>query len=188
MIDEAKLIKVLAELDASPEAEELGKRSIESGTLLDFSRRYRALGVQPADAIEIGTYLGRSTHFFTHMVAPGEVHSIDISSEYHARARVLLTAHSHHVHLHLGDSLEILPRLLQTACFNFALIDGEHSCTHALTEYLLLERFIQRPGLIVMHDVSYVNGDARGDGGVPKAVAMLGDLEVKGDKAYKVVR
>ncbi len=187
MIEESKLNSALQFLDTCPEAEDIMARGVESGTLLEFSRRFRALGVEPVGAVEIGTFRGRSTYFLSQMVSPEIVYTIEALRENYDYACWFLGRHTTNTKIYFGDSVDVLPRLLQHAVYNIAFIDGLHNCTRALPEYLMLERFIKRPGLIIFHDVSYVAAEGKVDGGVPRAVEMLGDLEIEGDKAYKVV-
>lgn len=188
MIEEKALDDTLQYLDSCPEAKDIMTRGVQSGTLMEFSREFRKLGVEPVGAVEVGTFRGRTTTFLSTLVKPGLVYTIEASKENYDYSCWFLGNHRLNVQQYFGDSLQMLPRLLQHALYNIAFIDGLHNCTYALAEYLLLERFIQRPGLIIMHDTSYVAAEGLSDGGVPQAVKMLGALDVQGDVAYGVIK
>ena len=63
----------------------------------------------PVACVETGTFRGDSAVFFAAVFR--EVHSIELSEKYHRLAAERLRRFPH-VHCHLGDSGEVLPRLL----------------------------------------------------------------------------
>ncbi|HKJ35440.1 MAG TPA: class I SAM-dependent methyltransferase [Solirubrobacterales bacterium] len=105
--------------------------------------------LRPSVAIEIGTAQGGSLERIAAHSA--EVHAIDLTGE---RLRSI----PENAELHLGDSREVLPRLLaelrgQGKRVDLALVDGDHSAAGVRADLeALLDSQAFGPGLILLHD------------------------------------
>jgi hypothetical protein len=105
---------------------------------------------RPALSVEIGTAEGGSLDRIAAYSA--EVHSIDLFPE---RS---LPDQPEHVHLHTGDSREVLPRLLkefarQGRNVDFALVDGEHTAQGVKADVVnLLSSPAVGRTIIALHD------------------------------------
>ncbi len=77
---------------------------VKYGVIRDYARRYRT-----SVLIETGTFYGNAIFTLRHDFR--EIHSIELAPAlYEQNTREL--GHLSHLHLHLGDSAEVLPRLL----------------------------------------------------------------------------
>lgn len=128
-------------LEGSPWQMSYGERAALEGLLSQL---------KPELALELGTAEGGSLERLAHHSA--EVHSFDLV------APSLPVAELAHVHLHTGDSHELLPGLLEGLVeegrnVDFALIDGDHSedGVRRDVEALLDSRAVGR-SVIVIHD------------------------------------
>lgn len=119
--------------------------------LMDHNERaglYMILGLtKPKVVIEIGARFAGSTYLFSQFA--DTVHVIDIDP-----ALVDRCAGLKNVHVHIGDSTKLVPRLLaELEGWDFALVDGDHTPEGVRND---LNAFLgQRPARrchIVMHD------------------------------------
>jgi hypothetical protein len=115
--------------------------------------------VRPALAVEVGTAEGGS---LAQIAAwSDEVHSFDLV------APSLPVAAREHVHLHTGDSHELLGPFLaeiaeQQRNVDFALVDGDHSADGARADTAsLVESDACRDTVILLHDTAF-DGVRRG--------------------------
>jgi hypothetical protein len=106
--------------------------------------------LRPGLAVEIGRAEGGSLQRIA--AHTQEVHSLDLT-EPHPRAREL-----DNVHLHVGDSHEILPQLLARFAsggrnVDFAFVDGDHSAEGVRRDLLdLLDSAAVGRTVIILHD------------------------------------
>jgi hypothetical protein len=113
--------------------------------------------IRPALAIEIGTAQGGSLRRLAHYSE--EVHAFDLSPE-------VDRAQFPNVSFHVGDSHELLPRVLaelarQGRNVDFALVDGDHRAPGVRQDVeALLASPALRQSTIVMHDA--MNEEVRG--------------------------
>jgi len=128
-------------LEGSPWQMSFGERAALEGLLSQLA---------PGLALELGTAEGGSLERLAEHSA--EVHSFDLV------APSLPVAELEHVHLHTGDSHQLLPAVLETFVdegrnVDFALVDGDHSedGVRRDVEALLDSRALAR-SVIVLHD------------------------------------
>tara|TARA_R110000868_G_scaffold147359_12_gene368840 strand:+ start:30 stop:674 length:645 start_codon:yes stop_codon:yes gene_type:complete len=82
--------------------------------------------VNPKNILEIGTYTGYSALCLVEgMQASGELHTIDINEELVDFQRIYFdkSNYGHQIHQHLGNALEIIPKLNKT--FDLVFIDAD---------------------------------------------------------------
>jgi predicted O-methyltransferase YrrM len=82
--------------------------------------------VKPKNILEIGTYTGYSALCLAEgMQSDGELHTIDINEELFAFQRKYFdqSAYGKQIHQHLGNALEIIPKLNMT--FDLVFIDAD---------------------------------------------------------------
>lgn len=82
--------------------------------------------VNPKNILEIGTYTGYSALCLAEGMQPyGELHTIDINEELFAFQRKYFdkSAYRKQIHQHLGNALEIIPKLNMT--FDLVFIDAD---------------------------------------------------------------
>ena len=82
--------------------------------------------VKPKNILEIGTYTGYSALCLAEGMQPyGELHTIDINEELFAFQRKYFdkSAYRKQIHQHLGNALEIIPKLNMT--FDLVFIDAD---------------------------------------------------------------
>ena len=91
------------------------------------------------NVIEIGTYKGIASALFSSVI-DGTVHTININLEELKIANVLWDRLGiNNVKSYLGDSLKILPELLQKVDdINFIYVDGQHFLDYPLKEYEII--------------------------------------------------
>ncbi len=80
--------------------------------------------IQPKNILEIGTFAGYSTLCLAEGLDEGEVDTIEINDELEdfIREAFQMSEHSQKVTLHIGDALEIIPKLNKS--FDLVLMDA----------------------------------------------------------------
>lgn len=84
--------------------------------------------VQPKCILEIGTYTGYSALCLAEGLAPeGELHTIDVNEELVKFQKKYFdkSEYCHQIHQHLGEALDIIPKLNKT--FDLVFIDADKS-------------------------------------------------------------
>ena len=107
--------------------------------------------------IETGTNWGFSTIVLAQALkdsgAKGKIHTIELDKSN------LKIAHNNfesasltdYIETYLGDSLEILPSVVEERSLSFAFLDGNHSMSHVLKEFEIVESRL-KPGAKVYFD------------------------------------
>jgi predicted O-methyltransferase YrrM len=107
--------------------------------------------------IETGTNWGFSTIVLAQALkdsgAKGKIHTIELdeSNLKIAQNNFESAGLSEYVEAHLGDSLEILPTVISKQRLSFAFLDGNHSMSHVLQEFAMVEKHL-KPGAKVFFD------------------------------------
>lgn len=111
----------------------------------------------PSIIVETGTNVGCSTIVLAQAlrdsVGGGHLHSIEIDPATHARgaANVEAAGLGDLATLHVGDSLEVLPRVLAgVESVQVAFLDGDHSHDHVMAEFELVLPKLAANGLVLM--------------------------------------
>lgn len=83
--------------------------------------------IAPHRVVELGTFTGYSALCMAEGLAPdGHIDTIELDAEYadDIRATFSHAGYADKITLHLGDALEVLPRLLETNCYDMAFVDA----------------------------------------------------------------
>ena len=146
--------------------------------LLDPSR--------PNVLIETGTNVGTTTILLAQAVLDSGrdavVHTIEIDEEIHAEAsrRFELAGVATVVQPHLGDSIEVLQRLVpEVDEIALAFLDGNHMHDHVVREFELVVDRIRDDGLVVLDNTALIaegDEDPRVHGALRTIVSMFGLL------------
>ena len=171
---------------------EIRKRHTELPTDLktDIARRSVSLSKQRMlyhcvhengfeNVIEIGTFKGCTSLYLAAACEEqgGTLYTINIRGDELSIARdVAGKCGIRNIEFILGDSLELLPSLVERIGYQFVFIDGKHNYKYAFGEYELTQKHLARPGAIVFDDASYVHSDSQQDGGVPRAYKEAGAI------------
>ena len=171
---------------------EIRKRQTELPTDLktDIARRSVSLSKQRMlyhcvhengfeNVIEIGTFKGCTSLYLAAACEEqgGTLYTINIRGDELSIARdVAGKCGIRNIEFILGDSLELLPGLVERIGYQFVFIDGKHNYKYAFGEYELTQKHLARPGAIVFDDASYVHSDSQQDGGVPRAYKEAGAI------------
>lgn len=136
------------------------------------------------DIIEVGTCLGRMSYFLSIIAKEhgGTVHTIDIKKDRVEFARKTLSDVDN-IKFYEGDSLEILPKIIDDVEFNVVIVDGKHDFTHSHGEYEMCNNRMN-DGIIIFHDASAPLAEGLHDGGVPRAMKEIDGVKVHGNMAY----
>lgn len=133
----------------------------------------------PSTIIETGTNVGCSTIVLAQAlrdsVGGGRVHSIEIDPATQARAAVNIEAAglTELATLHVGDSLEVLPRILADMDkVQVAFLDGDHGHDHVVSEFELVLPKLAPNGLILI-DNTYGLFEGEEDERVFKALKTI---------------
>jgi predicted O-methyltransferase YrrM len=157
-----------------------GKRyPIAHSTSADTCRRYADLIVEHdlKRGLEIGTLFGFSTVFLADAFArtEGRLDTVDIRyakrtwsngeeiEDIHEVAERLVgeAKLDDRVTFHVGNSNEVLPRLIEEAAeYDFALIDGSHRFEVALLDFICVDWMLAIDGYVAIDDVG-VNVSAK---------------------------
>ena len=112
--------------------------------------------VNPVNILEIGTYTGYSALCLIEgMQKSGELHTIDINEELVDFQRKYFdkSGFGNQIHQHLGNALEIIPKL--DISFDLIFIDGHHDGT-AMMDYLeLVFPMLSENGCVVVDDIRW---------------------------------
>jgi len=106
--------------------------------------------VNPKNILEIGTYTGYSALCLAEgMQSNGELHTIDIDEELYNFQRKYFdkSEYGHQIHQHLGNALEIIPKLDKT--FDLVFIDADK---HNYPRYLELLLPKLPKGAVILSD------------------------------------
>jgi predicted O-methyltransferase YrrM len=177
-----KLIDMLADHPLYEAVMERSHDFLQLRGLYDVAVKHRG-----ADAVEIGTFGGVSTAVIAIAVAPGRVHTADISSAMAESASKLWhDLGIENVVPYTVDSLEFLETSPRDGV-GLALIDGLHSYTRARQEFMKLKGMLPSGATIVIDDYHYVHKDSNGDGGIPKLLEEIDHEIINGVYAIHTV-
>ncbi len=116
---------------------------------------------QPKIAVETGTAAGASALYILHAMnenRAGELHSIDRVDDPDSIGVLIPAEWRSRVRLHLGDSLAVLPGLLESlAPIDLFLHDSHHEYAHMMAEYELALSHLRSGGILASHDVLHSN-------------------------------
>lgn len=107
---------------------------------------------KPKFILEIGTYTGYSALCLAEGLAPeGELHSIDINDELRPVQEEFInqSEYSNQIHLHIGNALEVIPKLSYTWDMVFIDADKENYAQY----YQMVLPCMQKGGLIIADNV-----------------------------------
>jgi predicted O-methyltransferase YrrM len=140
--------------------------------------------------LEIGTFLGRTTCHLGATCAPlnGKVTTININeSEYKYANNLASELGLDNIDFRLGSSLDVIPQL--DGDWDFVFIDGHHSYRFAMAEFNLVKDRMKGNAMIIFDDAGGIHCDAKGDGGVPRAVKESGATLTKlGDVVVGIIK
>ena len=114
------------------------------------------LMLKPAKVLEIGTFTGYGALALAAGLAEtAELHTIEINDELEPGLRKWFSRspHGHKIHLHIGNALEIIPKLENT--FDLVFIDGEKD---QYLEYYEAAINKTRPGSFILADNTLWSG------------------------------
>ncbi len=153
--------------DHEPRAQMLiGK--LEAATLGLLIRSIKAKRI-----LEIGTFTGYSALAMAeHLPSDGEIHTIDIEKKEYTDKFWKSSPHFKKINFHLGQALEVIPKLKGT--FDFIFIDADKE--NYLNYFNLTEKLLSSNGMIVVDNVLW-------DGKV-----LMNDNELKNDKATLAIK
>lgn len=175
-----KDVQAYAEAHSSPENELLQKINRDTHAYVLMPRMLsghlqgRLLAMlshmcKPMAVLEIGTYTGYATLCMAEGLAPqGELHTIDINEELEARVRGYFekSPRAGQIHYHIGNALEVIPRLqLQ---WDLVFIDADKR-NYAAYYHLLIDK-MAAGGILIADNVLW-------SGKVVKATAQDKDTE-----------
>ncbi len=112
--------------------------------------------VSPRYILELGTFAGYSALCMAEALPPdGELHTIEVDDEIEDFARSYFdqSPHAHQIHMHIGDALEIIPRLEPT--FDLVFIDADK---RSYIEYYNLVFDKVRSGGLILADNTLWDG------------------------------
>jgi hypothetical protein len=134
--------------------------------------------------LETGTNVGSTTIILAQAILDsgrdGAVHTIELDEELHAEARQRfeLAGVSSVVTAHLGDSLDVLERLVpELDEISLAFLDGNHDHDHVVHEFELVVDRLRRDGLVVFDNTALIaegDEDPRVHGALRSIVAKFG--------------
>lgn len=104
--------------------------------------------IRPKRILELGTFTGYATLCFAACLPPdGEIHTIEVDDELEPviRRYVSESPHQHKIHLHIGDSLAVIPTL--TPFFELVYMDGDKR--QLIDDYETLFPLVPSGGLII---------------------------------------
>jgi predicted O-methyltransferase YrrM len=121
--------------------------------------------MKPARILEIGTFTGYGTLAMAAALPDnGIIHTIEINDELenHLKDWIGRSPHGHKIRLHIGDALEIIPKMDET--FDLVFIDGEKDQYNAYYD-LVFDKI--KPGGILLADNALWSGKVL-DGDIPE--------------------
>jgi len=114
--------------------------------------------------VETGTNLGSTAIIIAQAIADSGrdavLHTIEIDAEVHATAvdRFELAGVSEHVVSHLGDSHEVLHRLVAEGVpIRLAFLDGNHFHDHVVTEFEIVLPLMEPDGLVIFDNTGLIS-------------------------------
>lgn len=108
--------------------------------------------------LEIGTYSGYAAHCMAEALPEdGMLHTIEADDEMEDFIRHYIdrSSYAHKVHLHIGDALDVLPKLLRSYTFDLVYIDANKR--QYLEYYELVMKYL-RPGALILADNTLWDG------------------------------
>jgi hypothetical protein len=134
--------------------------------------------------VETGTNVGTTAIILAQAILDsgrsGVVHTIELDGELQAEAlqRFELAGVSSVVTAHLGDSLEVLERLVpELGEIGLAFLDGNHEHDHVVHEFELVVDHVRRDGLVVFDNTALIaegDEDPRVHGALRTILAKFG--------------
>ena len=123
---------------------------------------YAAVRVsKPKVVIETGTAAGASaTYVLEALEQNGEgcLYSVDVAHKDGVIGRLIPDRLRSRVHIRTGDSLSVLPELLnEVGGVDFFLHDSLHTYAHMMEEYEMVYRYLNEGGVVCSHDVLLTN-------------------------------
>ena len=143
--------KILAELNRETWANVLNPRML-SGHLQGRILSMLSKMIMPKKIIEIGTYTGYSALCMAEgLQNNGKLHTIDINEEYTSIARKYFdkSKYSKHIKSHIGNAIDIIPKL--NTNFQLAFIDADKE-NYSLYFDLIIDK-IDEGGYIIADNV-----------------------------------
>lgn len=141
----------------------------------------------PSRILELGTFTGYSTLCFAEG-APAQclIDTVEIDIEYASELRALF-APDKRIHLHIGDALELLPRLLEANAYDMVFIDANK---RFYPEYYALIRPAMRHGSYILADNTLWGDkvlDPDADDAQTRGVKAFNDLVAADPSVAKVI-
>jgi predicted O-methyltransferase YrrM len=131
--------------------------------------------------VETGTNLGSTSLIIAQAIADSgrrcEFHTIEIDPDFHATAlaRFAEAGMEERIVAHLGDSLEVLPRVVAMGeCIDIAFLDGNHLHDHVIAEFAAVESKLRDDGAVII-DNSYLIAEGTEDPRVNGALRTILD-------------
>jgi predicted O-methyltransferase YrrM len=116
---------------------------------------------KPKVVIETGTAAGASaTYILEALEKNGEgcLYSVDVAHKDGVIGRLIPDRLRSRVHIRTGDSLSVLPELLnEVGGVDFFLHDSLHTYAHMMGEYEIVYRYLNEGGVVCSHDVLMTN-------------------------------
>lgn len=128
---------------------------------------------EPNLVVETGTNLGSTAIIVAQAMKdsqrPGVVKTIEIDSEIAAEAarRFQLAGIAGYIEPYIGDSLEVLPTILDGDPVRLAFLDGNHFHDHVVREFEFVVEHLTEDGIVVFdntYDISEEREDPRVNG------------------------
>ena len=120
----------------------------------------------PNVVIETGTNLGSTAILAAQAIKdskrPGHVHTIEIDAELRDAAvdRIALSGVEDLITSHLGDSIEVLGRLLPSMpSVRVAFLDGNHLHDHVISEFEQIKPHLDRDALVIFDNTYLIAED-----------------------------
>ena len=108
--------------------------------------------------LEIGVFEGETTqHLINALPQGGQYVGIDINDYRTEKTTALMEVGGKSIDFILGNSLSELEKLPKNH-FDLIFVDGDHSFSHVLQEFKLVEKLVARGGVIVYHDTIHLDG------------------------------
>lgn len=108
--------------------------------------------------LEVGTYSGYAMHCMAEALPEdGQVHSIEADDEMEdfIRHYISQSPHAERIHLHMGDAMELIPRLVSQHSFDIVYIDANK---RQYPDYYRLIVPHLRPGALILADNTLWDG------------------------------
>jgi predicted O-methyltransferase YrrM len=116
---------------------------------------------RPKVVVETGTAAGASATYILEALernGQGRLYSVDVEHRDRLSGHLIPEHLRARVHMRTGDSLSVLPELLQEAGnVDFFLHDSLHTYVHMMAEYEMVYQHMRHGGVICSHDVLLTN-------------------------------